>query len=376
VKKQLVCCGLVLSVFFFPFASEATRVREAAESGGTLAKWEAQAIRDLREASGGSGFVRAAGAGPGRQELAHGAADEWSAPDQVIAGDELPQAPASSLEMIEAPKAWQEAGVRGEGMLIAIVDTGINPQHPDLSPPRDKRAAQRKTGSQQKVIPGYNWADRNQITQDVGESQHGMHVAGIAAANGKLKGVAPEAQLLSQKVFSNYHGEAAGLSESILFAINDSIKKKADVINLSLGSSAGYVDQYNVEQHAVKRAVDHGVIVVAAAGNDGHFGSDKVRQENPDVSMIGSPGLAPDALSVASANATTLAGVSFRLLGMAGLERVVYLPGPPRRRRGGQPAAGAGRAQGAGVRRQRQAGRLQCNGQKQGGAAGARRHPL
>lgn len=56
------------------------------------------------------------------------------------------------------------------------------------------------------------------------------------------------------------------MSESILFAINDSIAKKADVINLSLGSSAGYVDESNVEQMAVKKAVDNGVIVVAAAG--------------------------------------------------------------------------------------------------------------
>lgn len=327
MKKQLVCCGLVLSVFFFPFASDGNRVEPPTSRDGTLANWQKQVLRDWHAATGAA-RSRAVG-GEGQRGTVHSAADEWSGLDQVFAGNELPQAPASTLEMIEATKAWQEAGVKGEGMLIAIVDTGINPQHPDLPPPRDKRAAQRKTGSSQKVIPGYNWADRNEITQDVGESQHGMHVAGIAAADGKVKGVAPQAQLLSQKVFSNYHGDAAGLSESILFAINDSIKKQADVINLSLGSAAGYVDPYNVEQQAVKRAVDHGVIVVAAAGNDGHFGSDTVKQENPDVAMIGSPALAPDALSVASAHATTLAGVSFRLFGMAGLERVVYLSARP-----------------------------------------------
>ncbi|MCK9907040.1 hypothetical protein MXD63_44490, partial [Frankia sp. Cpl3] len=65
--------------------------------------------------------------------------------------------------------------------------------------------------------------------------------------------------------------------------------------------------------------------VVAAAGNDGHFGSDKVKEQNPDISMVGSPGLAPDALSVASANATTLAGVSFAVSGVSGMDRVVYL---------------------------------------------------
>lgn len=255
--------------------------------------------------------------------------DEWETLNGVIQGEQMLQAASSTLDMIEARKAWKEAGVKGEGMLVSIVDTGVNPKHPDMRPPKDKRQALAKTGSANKVIAGYNWADRNQQTQDEGESQHGMHVAGIVAANGKLKGVAPESQLLSQKVFSNYQGEVSGLSESILFAINDSIAKKADVINLSLGSSAGYVDDTSVEQLAIKRAVDHGVVVVAAAGNDGYFGSDKVRSENADYAMIGSPGIAPDALSVASANATVLAGVSFEVSGADDVKRVVYLVGRP-----------------------------------------------
>jgi len=254
-------------------------------------------------------------------------ADEWAETEHRIAAEKVTQTPASSLEMIEATKAWEEAGVRGEGMLVSVVDTGINPRHPDFPPPRDKRLARQKSGSSEKVISGYNWADRNTTTVDVGRSQHGAHVAGIIAANGKMKGVAPEAQLLSQKVFSNYQGEVSGLSESIMYAIMDSIAKKADVINLSLGSSAGYVDDGSAEQYAIKRAVDNGVIVVAAAGNDSYFGSDKVRAKNPDVSMIGSPGLHPDAFSVASVNATTLAGHSFSVQGVPGLERVVYLHG-------------------------------------------------
>ncbi|MCK9906514.1 S8 family serine peptidase, partial [Frankia sp. Cpl3] len=93
-----------------------------------------------------------------------------------MTGEQLYQAPANTLDMIEATKAWQEAGVKGEGMLVSVIDTGINPKHPDLPAPRDKRLANQKSGSTQKVIPGYNWADRNQVTVDVGESQHGMHV--------------------------------------------------------------------------------------------------------------------------------------------------------------------------------------------------------
>ncbi|MED4781686.1 S8 family serine peptidase [Brevibacillus choshinensis] len=261
------------------------------------------------------------------QNEVRASADEWSRASHSFLGEQVSSASTSTLDMIEAPKAWEEIGVKGEGMLVSVVDTGVNPKHPDMPAPKEKRLAQQKSGSTQKVIPGFNWADRNQVTVDVGESQHGVHVSGIIAANGKMKGVAPEAQIMSQKVFSNYQGEVPGLSESILFAMNDSVTKKADVINLSLGSSAGYVDESNTEQYAVKRAVDNGVIVVAAAGNDAYFGSNKVRDKNPDVSMIGSPGLTPDALSVASVNATTLAGYSFGVQGVSGLERVVYLHG-------------------------------------------------
>lgn len=319
MKKQILSIGMALVLL-----PAATVDAGWGSQAGEFSAFQQQVLQDLMLAKAP---LHTGTAAPDEGKHHSAKADEWNHTEHRIAGEQVSQAPASSLEMIEATKAWEEAGVKGEGMLIAVVDTGINPKHPDLPPPRDKRLAQRKSGSSEKVIPGYNWADRNQTTVDVGESQHGAHVAGIIAANGKMKGVAPEAQLLSQKVFSNYQGDVPGLSESILFAITDSVAKQADVINLSLGSSAGYVDETNTEQYAIKRAVDNGVIVVAAAGNDAYFGSDKVQAQNPDVAMIGSPGLAPDALSVASVNAATLAGYSFSVQGVAGLERVVYLHG-------------------------------------------------
>lgn len=332
MKKQLLCIGLALSYLFLPAfkqGSDTTQVIRAkqVEPKRYPVSFYEQVQSDLRETMFQQASIKLA---PRiAASVSQQSADEWAQPQHVISGEQLNEPVKTSLDMIEAPKAWQEAGVKGEGMLVSIIDTGVNPKHPDLPVPRDKRLAQQKSGAAHKVIAGYNWADRNQVTTDVGESQHGMHVAGIVAANGKLKGVAPEAQLLSQKVFSNYQGEVSGLSESILFAMNDSIAKKADVINLSLGSSAGYVDETNMEQYAIKRAVDNGVIVVAAAGNDGYFGSDKVKEQNPDIAMIGSPGLAPDAFSVASANSTTLAGTSFALDGVDDLPRVVYLVAQP-----------------------------------------------
>lgn len=322
MKKQAFSIGLALVLL--PAATVDTWQTNAAAPLDSSA-FRKQVMQDLRSSHWQTATDRQASANS--NEVHASGADEWANPVNPFVSEQVSRPSTSTLEMIEATKTWQEAGVKGEGMLVSVVDTGINPEHPDFPAPHDKRLAQQKSGTTQKVIPGYNWADRNPTTKDVGQSQHGVHVAGIIAANGKLKGVAPEAQLMSQKVFSNYQGEVPGLSESILFAINDSIAKKADVINLSLGSSAGYVDETNTEQFAVKRAVDNGVIVVAAAGNDAYFGSDKVRAQNPDVAMIGSPGLAPDAFSVASVNATTLAGSSFVVAGVPGIERVVYLQG-------------------------------------------------
>ncbi|WP_312111480.1 S8 family serine peptidase [Brevibacillus reuszeri] len=322
MKKQVFSIGLALVLL--PITTVNTS-RVHALAGIDTTSFQNQIMQDLRDAefpSSAQGQMAKEG-GDARFSVA----DEWLRAEHSLLGEQVSSAQTSSLDMIEATKAWEDAGVKGEGMVVSVVDTGVNPKHPDMPAPRDKRLAQQKSGSTKKVIPGYNWADRNQTTEDVGESQHGVHVSGIIAANGKMKGVAPEAQIISEKVFSNYQGEVPGLSESILFAINDSITKKADVINLSLGSSAGYVDEVNTEQMAVKRAVDNGVIVVAAAGNDAYFGSDKVRAQNPDIAMIGSPGLAPDAFAVASVNATSLAGHSFSIQGVPGLERVVYLHG-------------------------------------------------
>jgi len=317
IHLLLVVALLLVIPFSPPVLRTAATENRVLANGDAPSAWVSRVMRDMQAAGANQTAADS--------RSMSGMADEWQAAQEVVLGEGKNAPSGSTLEMIQVPQVWNRYGVKGEGMLVSVVDTGINPGHPDLPPPRDKRLAQKKSGSPQKVIAGYNWADRNLVTRDDGESQHGMHVAGIIAGNGKVKGVAPEAQLLSQKVFSNYQGEVPGLTESILFAINDSIAKKADVINLSLGSSAGYVDETNAEQYAIKRAVDNGVIVVAAAGNDGYFGSDKVLAQNPDTAMIGSPSLAPDALSVASANATSLAGVSFAVDGVPQLSRVVYL---------------------------------------------------
>ncbi|WP_404459644.1 cell wall-binding repeat-containing protein [Sutcliffiella horikoshii] len=228
-----------------------------------------------------------------------------------------------SKELVEAQMAWDEYGYNGEGMIIGIIDTGIDPSHRDMVLTDDSAAALSEEAVEgfisdndlpgmyhtAKVPYGYNYMDKNQEVLDLGPgaSYHGMHVAGTAGANGDeenggIKGVAPEAQLLALKVFGNDPDMGSTWGDIYIKAIDDSIILGADVINMSLGSTASFVDENNPEQQAIARAVDNGVVMAISAGNSAHLGNGywNPYASNPDVGVVGAPGLSYDSLQVAS----------------------------------------------------------------------------
>jgi len=151
-------------------------------------------------------------------------------------------------------------GIDGTGIKIAIIDTGVDFNHPDLF----------GWGPNGKVIGGYNFIEEG--TPPLDTNGHGTQVAGVIAADGILKGVAPKAKILAYKVSDN--GEAVS-SDLIIKAIDKAIEDGADIINISLGVNK---TNSNID-HAVKRALDKEIFVVTAAGNDG-----------PLPQTIGSPG--------------------------------------------------------------------------------------
>ena len=227
-------------------------------------------------------------------------------------------------ELTQTYSTWSDLGYKGEGMVISIIDTGIDYNHKDLvisDPSKAKLTSKNPEGLGKyytdKVPYGYNFADCNDDVIDSNEStgMHGMHVAGIAAANGKqedtssfkaIQGVAPEAQLLDMKVFSNDPSALGAYSDDIIAAIEDSVLHGADVINMSLGSDSGFTDPEDPQQVAVKNAVDQGVVVVTAAGNSSVSTGDiddPVPQKNllgtVDTGTVGDPSTASDAISVA-----------------------------------------------------------------------------
>jgi subtilisin family serine protease len=172
-----------------------------------------------------------------------------------------------SVPQVHAPEAWS-AGYDGSGTTVAVLDTGVDTTHPDLT--------------------GRIAAERNFTTEvDARDGQgHGTHVASIvagsgAASAGKRKGVAPGATLISGKVLANDgYGQTSWIIHGMEWAAGD---KDADVINMSLGgeSPGGPLTQ------AVDRLAEQdGTLFVISSGNDGCAG------------CVTSPGDAASALTV------------------------------------------------------------------------------
>ncbi len=154
-----------------------------------------------------------------------------------------------STRLIGATEVREKYQATGRGVKVAVIDTGVDYTHPDLAG---------------RVVKGYDFANGDADPMD--DHGHGTHVAGIiggrAAAPGGVTGVAPEATIVAYKVL-NENGE--GFTSDIVAAI-EAASDQADVINMSLGGPGDGTDPMSL---AAQAAIEKGVIVVAAAGNEG-----------------------------------------------------------------------------------------------------------
>jgi subtilisin family serine protease len=173
------------------------------------------------------------------------------APAPALASDPL-RSHQWGLDMIGADTA--HAISTGTGAVVAVVDTGVKADHADLAG---------------QTLPGHDFVDNDDTPQD--GNGHGTHVTGVIDAlsgNGVgVESVAPTAKVLPVRVLDN-SGE--GDADSVAAGVDWATAHGADVINLSLGGSVpiigGSSDAFDA---ALDRALDRGIIVVAAAGNDG-----------------------------------------------------------------------------------------------------------
>ncbi len=151
------------------------------------------------------------------------------------------------LEVVQAEEAWTVT--KGRGVKVAVIDTGVNFNHPDLSQNID-------VDNTQKVV-GYNfWARSENPFDDHG---HGTHVAGLAAS--AVMGVAPEATILPIKAMNAMGGgDLAALVAAVRFAGRNG----AQVIN---GSFGGDAEAFRLLSEPIQEATDLGSLFVVAAGN-------------------------------------------------------------------------------------------------------------
>lgn len=173
------------------------------------------------------------------------------------------------IELIQAPEIWEDSN-QGEGIVIAVIDTGIETDHPDL---------------QDQIIDGKNFTSDYDGDPNIFEDNngHGTHVSGTIAAslnNNGVVGVAPKAKILSLKALT---GEGSGNYEWIINAINFAVEwrgpaqERVRVISMSLGGPEDVPEMHK----AIQKAVSQGISVVVAAGNEGDNSEDTFEYSYP-----------------------------------------------------------------------------------------------
>ncbi|MBQ2201005.1 MAG: S8 family serine peptidase, partial [Clostridia bacterium] len=275
---------------------------------------------------------------------------QYEAPKPV---DAEPNTANTSANMVGAQYAWNTLGYTGAGSRVAIIDTGIDATHQSFADAGFNHAielvrAEGKTVDLMSSIPSsglnasgaiklnngdkipfaYNYVDRNTtMTHNDAGSNHGSHVAGIAAANRFIKngsnweeavdyvgavGMAPDAQLLIMKVF----GAGGGAYDSDYFAaIEDAVVLGADACNLSLGSGApGYTyanSSYQAILNGLVNEENLHMVLSISAGNAyaaDQFTSHKLYAEDASFHTGGSPGSYVHSMGVAAAQNTLTTG--------------------------------------------------------------------
>ncbi|TYP79078.1 S8 family peptidase [Paenibacillus methanolicus] len=179
---------------------------------------------------------------------------------------------------IGAPQARRFSGLTGKGVNIAIVDTGVYP-HPDLIRPLNR------------IVAFKDFVNGRKHPYD--DNGHGTHLAGDAAGNGwaskgKYAGAAPESGIVGVKVLDALgDGYDSDIIAGIEWTIANRKRFRIRILSLSLGGPAVGGCQDDLLCQAVERAVRSGIVVVAAAGNNG-----------PGQGTIESPGNSPSAITV------------------------------------------------------------------------------
>ncbi|MEU6394979.1 type VII secretion-associated serine protease mycosin [Streptomyces sp. NPDC046939] len=178
-----------------------------------------------------------------------------------------------SLQRVNLDELWETA--TGKGVRVAVIDTGVDPSHPQLKAAVDVKAG--RNFLPPKDDKGEKIADRGNAHGTTDTVGHGTRVAGIIAARKSEKttgfvGLAPDAEIIPIKQNdAEGHGTSSDLAEAITYAVDQA---HADVINISQDTEKA-LSANSALALAVQHALQKKVVVVASAGNDGLGGNQK-----------------------------------------------------------------------------------------------------
>lgn len=221
--------------------------------------------------------------------------------------------------------AWAQIGGdrAGEGVKVAIIDTGVEVSHPafqdsGLSAPEGfprTTYASDEANTNGKIIVARSYVSmlprRDADTSARDRVGHGTALAAIVAGGrtagplATITGIAPKAWIGSYKVFGSPGVNDTSSDAAILKAIDDAVADGMDVINISLGSDLAPRLDEDLEVQAIERASRAGVVVVVSAGNNG-----------PGMNTMASPGTAPSAITVGAVTNDRMFGASVDVPGL------------------------------------------------------------
>lgn len=274
-----------------------------------------------------------------------------------------------SYDLVNLNSVWS-SGYYGEGMLVAVLDTGLDLEYSSWGDSADLTTGVRRvheaftedsfkteegktnvryteagmeaflertqlyanTGSEgqlviydgnalyknKKVPFAFDYCDWDLNARPI-EADHGTHVAGTVAGyveteEGEVvfSGVAPDAQIIAMKVFDDYGSSYEGMETSLVCALEDAAKLGADVINLSLGSDNGFAIENTVGYFVYENLRESGILFMISAGNSAYSSlynnrGDYNLSSDPEISMMSTPASYGAALSIASMDNTVSA---------------------------------------------------------------------